>query len=95
MSAPSVKLEVSPGYQKQYINPAPTGSGDGYIKEKVLKQWLKDNEAKVGTEWDYAILDGVIVLSVKTGGQLSDGDIADLQKRSNSRPVQTLFDDDD
>ena len=55
MSAPSVKLEVLPGYRKQLISTAPGGSGDGYIKEKVLIQWLKENEAKVGTRWDYAV----------------------------------------
>ena len=66
MSRPSIKLEVSPSYQKQYISTAPTGSGDGYIKQKVLEQWLKENEAKVGTKWDYAVRPAAMFFDPRT-----------------------------
>jgi len=55
MSRPDIKLEVAPGYERQNIRTGPPQSGLGYIKEKVLKQWLSENDAKVGTKWDYAV----------------------------------------
>jgi hypothetical protein len=97
MSKPALALKIPPGYEKQYISTAPSRSGDGYIKQRVLEQWLKDNAQKVGSDWDFAVRDlaspevlilmkrqiceGVIVLCVKIGRQLSDvsGNVTQLE----------------
>lgn len=57
MSEPTHALEIPPGYEKQYISTAPSGSGDGYIKQRVLEQWLKKNTQKVGSSWNFAVRD--------------------------------------
>ena len=87
MSSQGISPTVLPGYKTQLISTKPTGSGSGYIKQKVLVKWLEQHESQVGPRWDYAVClplvvfnstngvvqigDDVIVLAIRSGGELS------------------------